>query len=67
MASGFVAFEDERLDPAIEQRARTALSRTVLEAALEAGITFIDTADIYGNGRSEEIIGKTLGSRRDRP
>lgn len=28
-------FEDERLDPAIEQRARTALSRTVLEAALE--------------------------------
>jgi nucleotide-binding universal stress UspA family protein len=28
-------FDDERLDPAIEQRARTALSRTVLEAALE--------------------------------
>src|SRR6185436_7696628 len=28
-------FEDERLDPAIEQRARSALSRTVLEAALE--------------------------------
>src|SRR5262249_46734681 len=28
-------FDDERLDPAIEQRARTALTRTVLEAALE--------------------------------
>ena len=30
-----MTFEDERLDPAIEQRARSALSRTVLEAALE--------------------------------
>src|SRR3954467_5688623 len=30
-----MTFDDEKLDPAIEQRARTALSRTVLEAALE--------------------------------
>ncbi len=34
-ATPAVSFEDERLDPAIEERARTALSRTVLDAALE--------------------------------
>ncbi len=34
-ATPTMSFEDERLDPAIEQRARSALSRTVLEAALE--------------------------------
>lgn len=31
-----------------------------LEAALEAGVTFIDTADVYGDGRSEQIIAKLL-------
>src|SRR3954466_728841 len=34
-ATPAMTFDDERLDPAIEQRARSALSRTVLEAALE--------------------------------
>src|SRR3954468_11444917 len=34
-AAPAIAFEDDRLDPAVEQRARSALSRTVLEAALE--------------------------------
>jgi nucleotide-binding universal stress UspA family protein len=34
-ATPAISFEDERLDPAIEQRARSALSRTVLDAALE--------------------------------
>src|SRR6185436_12920714 len=34
-ATPAMSFDDERLDPAIEQRARSALSRTVLEAALE--------------------------------
>src|SRR5881409_193534 len=33
-ATPAVSFDDERLDPAIEERARSALSRTVLEAAL---------------------------------
>ena len=31
-----------------------------LEAALEAGVNFIDTADVYGDGRSEQIIAKLL-------
>ncbi len=34
-ATPAISFDDERLDPAVEQRARSALSRTVLEAALE--------------------------------
>lgn len=36
----------------------------VVNAALEEGVTFFDTADIYGGGRSEEFLGAALGSRR---
>jgi len=42
-------------------------SRAVIDAALDAGVTFFDTADVYGNGGgSEEIIGRALVGRRDR-
>jgi aryl-alcohol dehydrogenase-like predicted oxidoreductase len=37
----------------------------VVHAALDAGITFFDTADVYGNGKSEEFIGRALAARRD--
>jgi aryl-alcohol dehydrogenase-like predicted oxidoreductase len=38
----------------------------IIHAALDAGINFIDTADVYGKGESEEIVGKALaGGRRD--
>ena len=40
-------------------------SAAVLQEAIEAGITHLDTAEMYGGGRSEEFIGATLGSRRD--
>ena len=41
-------------------------SIAVIHAALDAGINFIDTADVYSAGESEEIVGKALaGSRRD--
>lgn len=44
-----------------------AQSRKVVDAALDAGITFFDTANIYGNsGGSEEFLGRALGSRRDK-
>src|SRR3954454_2486251 len=32
----------------------------VLEASVDAGVTFFDTADVYGDGRSEQVIGKFL-------
>src|SRR5438876_9503788 len=37
----------------------------MIHAALDAGINFVDTADVYGEGRSEEIVGKALKGRRD--
>src|SRR3974390_519407 len=42
-----------------------ATARQVVHAALDAGITMFDTADIYGNrGSSESILGEALGARR---
>jgi aryl-alcohol dehydrogenase-like predicted oxidoreductase len=37
----------------------------VVGAALDAGITHFDTAEMYGGGKSEEFLGRALGSRRD--
>ena len=38
----------------------------IIHTALDAGVNFIDTADVYGQGESEEIVGKALaGGRRD--
>jgi aryl-alcohol dehydrogenase-like predicted oxidoreductase len=37
----------------------------IIHAALDAGINFIDTADVYARGESEEIVGKALADRRD--
>ena len=42
-----------------------ATSRAILDAYVEAGGNFIDTANVYAGGRSEEIIGRWMGSRRD--
>jgi len=43
-----------------------AASIRVVHAALDHGVTLIDTADIYGGGQSEEFIGEALQDRRDR-
>jgi len=37
----------------------------IIHRALDAGINFVDTADIYSSGESEEIVGKALKGRRD--
>jgi aryl-alcohol dehydrogenase-like predicted oxidoreductase len=37
----------------------------IIHRALDAGINFIDTADVYSRGASEEIVGKALAGRRD--
>jgi aryl-alcohol dehydrogenase-like predicted oxidoreductase len=39
---------------------------TVVDAALQAGINFFDTAESYGDGQSERYLGRALGKRRDR-
>ncbi len=40
-------------------------SVAALKKALDRGINFFDTADVYGIGHSEELIGKTFGNRQD--
>jgi aryl-alcohol dehydrogenase-like predicted oxidoreductase len=40
-------------------------TREVVEAALAEGITFLDTADVYGDGESERFLGEILEGRRD--
>lgn len=45
-------------------RLDAAATERVVLAALEAGINFFDTADIYGKGQSEEYVGRALGRRR---
>lgn len=40
-------------------------SRAVVDAALDAGITFLDTADVYGDTRSEAFLGRILKGRHD--
>ena len=39
----------------------------VLDAAVDAGVTFLDTADVYGDGRSESLIGRFLAQRSGGP
>jgi len=40
-------------------------TRAVVDAALEQGVTFFDTANTYGRGQSEEFLGEVLEGRRD--
>jgi aryl-alcohol dehydrogenase-like predicted oxidoreductase len=48
------------------RRVDLAGTRAVVDAAIDAGITMLDTADIYGDsGASEELLGEVLAGRRD--
>jgi len=42
-----------------------AQTAAVVHAALDAGITHFDTAEMYGGGKSEEFLGRALGAHRD--
>jgi aryl-alcohol dehydrogenase-like predicted oxidoreductase len=41
-------------------------TRRVVDASIDAGVTFLDTADIYGGTKSEEFLGRILQGRHDR-
>jgi len=43
-----------------------AESERAVRAALEAGITTFDTAEVYGNGHSEKVLGRAIGADRDK-
>lgn len=40
-------------------------TRAVVDAAVDVGINFFDTADLYGGTKSEEVLGRAFGARRD--
>ncbi len=42
-----------------------AASIRVIHHALDLGVTFLDTAEIYGGGHNEELVGRAIGGRRD--
>lgn len=48
------------------RRLDRAATRAVIDAALDVGVTFFDTADVYGGGDSERFIGDALRGRRER-
>jgi aryl-alcohol dehydrogenase-like predicted oxidoreductase len=43
-----------------------AMSRRIIDKAFDAGVNFIDTADVYHAGRSEEVVGRAIASSRNR-
>src|SRR6478672_10116633 len=45
-------------------RTDAAGTAAVIDAALDAGVNFFDTADVYGSGQSEEFLGRALKGRR---
>jgi len=47
------------------EQTATEESLRIIDKAWDQGINFIDTADVYGAGRSEEIVGEAIASRRD--
>lgn len=42
-----------------------ATSRRIIDKALDQGVNFLDTADVYHGGRSEEIVGRAIAQKRD--
>jgi aryl-alcohol dehydrogenase-like predicted oxidoreductase len=53
------------LSPGIYDRVDDDESLATLRAVLDAGINLIDTADIYGDGHNERLVGRALAGRRD--
>lgn len=61
IGTGLWAVPGSQWGPADDQTTLDAI-----EASLDAGVNFFDTADVYGGGRSEELLGRAMKGRRDR-
>ena len=53
MSEFYGSFDDEK-------------SIRTIHRALDLGITFLDTADMYGRGQNEKLVGRAIKDRRDR-
>ncbi|MGE3303334.1 MAG: aldo/keto reductase [Hyphomonadaceae bacterium] len=42
-----------------------ATSRRIIDSARDKGVNFVDTADVYNNGASEQIVGRAIAAKRD--
>jgi diketogulonate reductase-like aldo/keto reductase len=73
-AGSTVKFRDGTIVPALGQgsaglgqgRHPEAVEEEALRTGISLGMTVIDTAELYGNGRSEELIGRVIAGQRDR-
>ena len=63
LALGTMTFTDGGGMKAVA-RTDEAAARSLVDRAIDAGINFFDTADIYSEGQSEEMLGRLLGPRR---
>jgi aryl-alcohol dehydrogenase-like predicted oxidoreductase len=64
LAFGAMTFGNDPSQPAIYKVNREN-AKTMIGKALDAGINFFDTADLYGGGQSEVMLGEQLGKRRN--
>src|SRR6266550_3571775 len=64
LAFGAMTFGNDPSQPAIYKVNREN-AKTMIAKALDAGINFFDTADFYGGGQSEVMLGEQLGKRRN--
>src|ERR1700687_2193702 len=72
-AGSTVKFRDGTIVPALGQgsanlaqgRHPEALEEEALRTGISLGMTLIDTAELYGNRRSEELIGRVIAGQRD--
>src|SRR6266567_1226999 len=73
-AGSTVKFRDGTIVPALGQGSGSlaqekhpeAVEEEALRTGISLGMTLIDTAELYGNGRSEELIGRAIAGQRDR-
>ncbi|MDZ4068113.1 MAG: aldo/keto reductase [Tabrizicola sp.] len=65
MAFGAMTFSSGNRDLPSVYKVESTVADRLVGQALDAGINFFDTADVYARGQSEEILGKALGAKRE--
>jgi aryl-alcohol dehydrogenase-like predicted oxidoreductase len=64
IAFGTMTFTDTNKAIATVQKVDPSLAHSLVARAIDAGVNFFDTADVYSNGESETVLGQTIKGRR---